>query len=130
MADIVYTGETPKSVLNADAMPANFDMKIYKGDYVELFIIVEDSASNPLDLTGLVPRSNLRLNYFDEAAVSFTCTLTGVAGEVRIYLPSSASRNLAVGSYIWDFEIVKPNGDSRTYLTGDVEVLNEVTKAV
>jgi hypothetical protein len=128
MADLVFSGSTPQGVLNSDAMPLNYDMKIYKGDFVEVFVTVSDDNNVPIDLTGYTAEASLKLNYTDSSPVDFTCTLTApTLGQVKIYLASTISSALVPGDYIWDFQIVKPNGDARTYIAGDVKVLNEVT---
>ncbi len=127
MADLVYTGKTDATLLNASAMPTNADMQIYKGDYVEIFVTVKDSLDVPLSLTDITPRASLKVDYSSTESTPFICTKTGEPGEVRIYLPSSVSATLSNSSYIWDFELVNLDDDSRTYLTGDVTVLSQVT---
>lgn len=126
MADIVFPGQTA-GALNGDAMPANQDLVIYKGDYVELFVTVNDALGAPVDLTGQTPKAQLKADYDESYAISFTCSLPGPTGQVRIYLPSSVSSTLVPGSYIWDFQVTNATGQTRTYLAGDVTVYNEVT---
>ena len=126
MTDLVYTDGY---ALNSDAMPIETDLELYKGDYVELFVIVKDDDDEPIDLTGYTARASMKLTYNDSNPVDFTCTVTGGIGKVRVYLPSSESANLVPGHYIWDFEIINDDGDSRTYLAGDVTVNAEVTTA-
>lgn len=126
MADIVNPGAT-SGLLNADAMPQNQDLVIYKGDYVELFVTVKDANGVPLDLTGSDPKAQLKQEYDDISPIDFTCTLTGNTGEVRVYLPSDTAATLVAGDYIWDFQITNSSAQTRTYLAGDVTVYNEVT---
>jgi hypothetical protein len=126
MADIVNPGAT-SGMLNADAMPQNQDLVIYKGDYVELFVTVKDAAGVPLDLTGSTPKAQLKLDYDDASPVNFTCSLTGVTGQVRVYLSSATAATLKPGAYIWDFQVTNSSSQTRTYLAGDVTVYNEVT---
>lgn len=127
MADIVYPGESAP-VLNLDSMPINQDLVIYKGDYVELFLTVKDSAGVTVSLAGSTPEAQLKTNYADVSPVDFTCELTGQPGEVRIFLPSSVSGTLDPDqTYIWDFQITNASGNAKTYLTGDVTVYPEVT---
>jgi hypothetical protein len=126
MADVVYPGATA-GVLNADALPANQDLVIYKGDYVELFVTVKDASGVPVSLVGSTPKAQLKLTYADSSPVNFVCTLPGPTGQVRIYLSSTTSTTLTVGTYIWDFQITDAGGQTRTYLAGDVIVYNEVT---
>jgi hypothetical protein len=90
MADIVYPGATAGN-LNADAMPTNQDLSIYKGDFVELFVTVKDAAGVPVSLAGQTPKAQLKLDYDDSAPVGFTCKLTGVTGQVRVFMPSGGA---------------------------------------
>lgn len=128
MADLVFPGESPGPALNSDAMPSNHDLYIYKGDYVEIFVVLNDSLGDPLDLTGFTAAAQLKTNYDDSAPVDFECTIDApLTGEVRIYLPSTSSSTLTPGDYIWDFQVANASGDVRTYLAGDVTVYDEVT---
>lgn len=130
MADIVFPGTATAGVsLNSGAMPANNNMDIYKGDYVELFVTIKDSTGAALVLTGSTPRAQLKTDYLDQAPLDFTCSLTGVTGQVRIYLPSETTSLLVPGSYIWDFQVTSSSAQTRTYLAGDVIVYEEVTFA-
>ena len=126
MADLVFPGSAG-TTLNAAALPANNDLIIYKGDYVELFVTIKDSTGTAISLVGSTPKAQLKNDYSDQAPKSFTCTLTGTTGQVKIYLPSSITSTLLPGSYIWDFQVTFASGDTRTYLAGDVTVYNEVT---
>ena len=127
MADIVYPGSVAGGPLNSGALPANNDLVLYKGDYLELFVTIKDGSGNPINLTGQTPAAELKAGYGDPSPVSFSCTLTGVTGQVRIFLSSLATTNLLPGSYIWDFQITNGTGETRTYLAGDVTVYDEVT---
>lgn len=127
MADLVYTGQSAGVPLNAGALPTNNDLVIYKGDYVELFVTIKNATGTPMPLTGFTPKAQLKTSYDDPIPRQFDCTLTGVAGQVRIYLSSSVTSELLPGSYIWDFQITSGTGETRTYLAGDVTVYNEVT---
>lgn len=126
MADIVYPGSVSGN-LNSDAMPANQDLSIYKGDYVELFVTVKDAAGVPVSLAGSTPAAQLKTSYTDSSPINFVCSITGTPGQVRIFLSSATSSSLTPGGYIWDFQVTDSGGNTRTYLAGDVNVFNEVT---
>lgn len=127
MADIVYAGETAGGPLNKEALPANNDLVIYKGDYVRLIVALRDSTNALIDLTGSTPKAQLKSDYTDRDPKEFTCSLTGSPGEVEIFLSSATTSGLLPGSYIWDFQITFADGETRTFLAGDVTVHNEVT---
>lgn len=127
MADIVYPGQVAGGPLNSGALPSNNDLVIYKGDYLELFVTIKDSLGAPISLVGSTPEAQLKSDYSDRAPTPFACTLTGTTGQVRIFLSSAITKNLVPGSYIWDFQITSGTGETKTYLSGDVVVYNEVT---
>jgi hypothetical protein len=108
-------------------MPQNYDLSIYRGDYVEIIVTVKDSFGAPVDLTGSTSKAQLKENYGSSSAIDFTCTPTGVTGQVNISLSSADTSALTANSYIWDFQITDSNGRTRTYLAGDVVAFNEVT---
>ena len=128
MADIVFPGLATNNVLNAGALPSNNDLVIYKGDYVELLVTISDSTNAPLNLSGSTPKAVLKSDYADRAPKPFVCTLTGMPGEVKIFMSSTITSQLLPGFYIWDFQITSAAGETRTYLAGDVTVYNEVTE--
>lgn len=130
MADLVFPNEPVSNTLNSDAMPINVDLELYKGDYVELFVVVKDDANVAINLTGYTARASLKNNFSDSTPIDFDCAVTGITGQVRIYMSSAVSSTLVAGSYIWDFEIINDDDDSRTYLAGDVVVNDEVTTGV
>lgn len=127
MADIVFPGETG-TVLNSASLPANHDLVIYKGDYVEIFVTVKDASGVPVTLTGSSPKAQLKSDYSDMMPIDFTATLTGTPGEVSLVLSSAVTSTLLPGSYIWDFQVTSATGQTRTYIAGDVTVINEVTE--
>lgn len=128
MADIVFAGETSGGPLNADALPQNYDLVLYKGDYVRLNVLVRDAQGVPVSMVGATPKAQLKSDYTDRDPKEFTCSVDFQAeGLIELYLPSSITSLLLPGSYIYDFQVTYENGDTRTYLAGDVTVINEVT---
>ena len=127
MADIVFPGQAAENVLNSGALPTNNDIVVYKGDYVELFVTLNGPTGTPLNLVGTTPAACLKSDYTDRSRKDFECTLTGVPGQVRIFLSSAITSQLLPGSYIWDFQVTSATGETRTYLAGDVTVYPEVT---
>lgn len=127
MADIVNTGQNATGALNSGAMPSNTDLVVYKGDYLRLLVTVKDSTGAPLNLTGAIPKAQLKADYSDRDPKTITCTLTGTPGQVQLFLSSAVTSQLLPGSYIYDFQITFADNETRTFLTGDVTVYNEVT---
>lgn len=127
MTDIVYPGK-PSTLLNEDLMPQNVDLIIYRGDYVEVFLNMRNSDEELIDISGQVPKAQLKENYDSQNAIDFECSLIS-DDTVRIYLPSFKSYDLQSATYIWDFQLTNADGDERTFFTGDVTVLPGVTGA-
>jgi hypothetical protein len=125
MADIVYAGQTPGGPLNKGALPSNYDLVIYKGDYVSVRLTMENSDNTPMNLTGAIPRAVLKSDYSDNYERPFECTVED--NQIHIFLPSESCSELLPGSYIWDFQITFSSGQTRTFLAGDVTVYDEVT---
>lgn len=129
MADIVYPGQTPGGTLGADFLPSNFDLVLYKGDYFPLRVTLKDSAGiAPLDLTGYTAAAQIRSDFDDTVFYAFDVTITPLIGQIDLLLTSDTSELIPAGSYVWDFEVTDPSGQTRTYITGDVQMLAEVTR--
>lgn len=128
MADIVFPGKDVGGVLGRDFLPSNFDIELYKGDYFPLRVTLVQPDLTPLNLTGYTASAQVRANYGDPVVYNFTVTIAAPeTGVVDLVLPSSVSAGIEPGSYIWDFQIREPSGNTRTYIAGDITVYNEVT---
>lgn len=127
MADIVFPGAPASGPLGQDYLPANYDLVMYKGDYLPFAVTLNDANDDPIDLTGYTAKCRIKANY--EAVENFDadCTITPAAGKIDIVFPSSLTSTLDAGSYIWDFQLTDPDENNRTYFTGDVTVYAEVS---
>lgn len=125
MADIVFPGMATNYSLQQ--LPANYDLSLYKGDYFQTSIVIKDSTGSPVNLTGYTAKCSVRSGYDAVESFDATCTITAIDGKVDILFPSSVTEQLDAGDYIWDFQVTNPDGNVRTYLTGDVKIWNEVT---
>lgn len=116
--------------MGATKLPENVDLAFWKGDALEFFVEFSDDQGVPLNFTGYVPSAALRASFNSPTVYNFACTLqTGeaeVLNRVRVYLPSSTSKTVPAGDYVWNLQVTAPNGDVRTYLAGDVTVYAEV----
>lgn len=128
IADIVFPGLPAAGPIGSAYLPTNTDLVIYRGDYVEFFVNFVDDQGAPLDLTGYTVQAQFRPDYGSTEFVNITAEVTDDGSKIRVYIPSALSSSLELESYIWDLQITNSNGDKRTFLTGDVTVLNEVTE--
>lgn len=127
MADIVYPGKNA-TPLNIENLPQNVDLHLYKGDFLEVFIEVVAGATS-MPLGSYTAKCQFRKEYGSPAAVELDASIIeGTPDKARIYMSSATAATLEVGSYIWDFQLENEDGDVRTYFSGDVTVIDEVTR--
>lgn len=127
MADLVYAGLPAYGPLNSTALPASVDIVGYKGDYIQLFFNFKDDSGVALNWTGYTVKAQLKTSYSDQGPINFTTEITGQPGQIRLFLSSSVTKTLIPGSYIWDLQTTDTNGETKTWLAGDVTIYNEVT---
>lgn len=125
MADIIFPGEEPSAVLGTTLMPKNLDLILWKGDARDFTVKFNDENGQALALAGYTPLAAMKASFNASTQYTFTTTVQN-GNEVRVYLPSSISKTIPAGEYIWNLQLTAPNGDVRTYLAGDVTVLAEV----
>lgn len=128
MADIVFTGQTPSAVIGSDEIPNNVDLTFYKGDYYEFYVQLQDELGSTIDITNDTPKAQLRENYESATAIDLDTSVDS-DGDIHIYVSSAICSTLdANKGYIWDLQTTNYKGDVKTWVTGDVTVLNEVTR--
>ncbi len=128
MADIVFTGQTPSAVIGQDEIPNNVDIVFYKGDFYEFYISLLDSDNKKVNISSDEPKAQLRENYDSAQAIELECSIDDDQ-DIKVYLSSAISSTLDPNkSYIWDLQTTNYKGDVKTWVTGDVNVLNEVTR--
>lgn len=127
MADIVYPGEVAGGPIGAAYLPRNYDLVLYRGDYISMSVTLKDSTGAPLDLTGYTAKCSLRKDYAAVAKFDAVCMVDEANGSVLIEFPSSITTTITAGDYIWDFQTTV-DGNNRTYFTGDVKVYGDVTQ--
>jgi hypothetical protein len=127
MADIVYPGQLAGGPIGAAYLPANYDLVLYRGDYISMSVTIKDSLGVPLNLTGHTAKCSIRASYTSASSYDATCTVDAANGKVLVEFLSSVTTDIVAGDYIWDFQTTIA-GNNRTYFAGDVKVLGEVTK--
>lgn len=127
MADIVYPGQAPLGTIGSEFLPKNIDIVLYRGDYLEFFVVFTDFQGTPLDLNGYTPKVQFRTFYGAPDPVTVPSSLVDNNSRVRVYVSSAVTAGLSLTDYIWDLQITNALGDVRTLVTGDVKVQDEVT---
>lgn len=125
MADIIYPDEPSAGVVGEGRLPTNVDWKLWKGDSQEFIVQFKDDSGNALNLTGFTPSAVMKASFNSPTSYTITTTIQN-GNEVKVYLPSSISKTIPAGDYIWNLQLTAANGDVRTYLAGDVTVYAEV----
>jgi len=125
MPDVVLPGAAPSTTLGNEDMPANVDLKIYQGDYKVWLFQLADSNGNPVDVTNLTPKAQFKLSYNDSNPITLGTSIA--SNQVKMELTSSQSNQLTGESYIYDVQLTDSLGRVKTYITGDVTVVPQVT---
>jgi hypothetical protein len=127
MADIVYPGVVAGGPIGAEYLPKNYDLVLYRGDYISMSVTLKDSLGVPLNLTGYTAKCSIRKDYSAATSYDAICTVNAATGKILVEFPSSVTTDMAAGDYIWDFQTTI-SGNNRTYFAGDVKVYGEVAK--
>lgn len=125
MADIIFPDQPATGVLGSNRLPQNIDMTFWKGDSQEFVVKFKNELGAPMTITGYTPLAVIKSSFNSPTSYTLTTTVQNT-NEVKVYLPSSISKTIPAGEYIWNLQLTAPNGDVRTYLAGDVVVYAEV----
>jgi len=105
--------------------PASLPLAIYRGDSLRLQVQLWDVNNNPIDLTGVVAKSEIRERPAGTQITELTCTVT-LPNTVTVYLAPTDSHNLPSKGN-WDLQLTYSNGDVLTPVGGPVTVTPDVT---
>lgn len=116
--------------LNTETLPAQADIHIWRGDYVEIPLEFYDADSEmATDIGNYTGKADIVLN--GNVVASFDVDISSTVGHAILRLESPASAQLIPGVYNYDFQLVQfYTNRVRTYLYGWVIVTGEVTVGV
>ena len=102
----------------------SFGIQATKGDTIIMPIVVFNNDNSIYQVqTGDVINFGLKENYEDsECLIEKTIdneTLT-------LVLEHDDTKNLEVGTYVYDIQITKANGEVNTFISGNIQITNEV----
>lgn len=113
-------------------MAQPYPLVFYQGDDFSMtFRLKNKGTGTPVDLTGCVPKADIKVALSDpNPKVSFTAGLLDpLDGTVKLSLTGAQTAALAAGTaLIYDCQLKWPDGTTKTYLGGAINVLPEVTK--
>ena len=120
--------------------PQKWDAFIYAGQTFDWTWTVTDDTGQPLDLTGVNVRAQLRQTVTDGTAIATfgtanaTVILGGTAGTIRFFQSDTVTAALgaAVGNTqvtaVFDAEAVEFTGDVSRIISGNWTIVPEVTR--
>ena len=109
----------------ADYTASRYDVRLQRGDTLqETFTFTDDDGDN-LDLAGYTFTSQVRRNADGALIASFAIGVSGNAVTRTLNATTTASLD---GTYVHDLQWVDPGGKVRTLLSGDLEIVDDVTR--
>lgn len=105
--------------------PANLPLEIYRGDTMRLRIKLFDQAQQPIDLTGVVAKAEIRDRPAGTQITVLGCTVT-LPNVIDLVLAAAASHKLP-SKGVWDLQLTYASGDVATPLAGPVSITPDVT---
>ena len=107
--------------------PATLPLDIYRGDSkrVRVKLFDQQDPPQPLDLSGVIVKSEIRDRPAGTTVIPFTCYIT-LPNIIELFLPSDKSQQLPLNG-VWDLQLNYGSGEVRTPLAGPVTVTPDVT---
>jgi hypothetical protein len=105
--------------------PANLPLEIYRGDSMRLRLKLLDQAQQPIDLTGVTAKSEIRDRPAGTQITELTCSIT-LPNIIDLLLSATDSHSLPTNG-VWDLQLTYQSGDVVTPLGGQVQVTPDVT---
>ncbi len=108
-------------------MPARADLRIYQGD--DFGAVVTVNGGEPPDvIAGYTAQAQIREDTADNCPdVAAEIATEVVSPLVNLTIPADVTVNLC-GQYVWDLQLIDPDGVVSTILAGNVVVTPEVTR--
>lgn len=110
-------------------MPDRANLSIYQGDDYAAVVTVTNGLPPEEVLAGYMARAQIRKDaaeITDEILVDIGATVE--TPHIYLNIPQDETASLCSGSYVWDLEIVGPDGVITTILAGTARVTAEVTR--
>lgn len=110
-----------------------FDFTIKQGDTESPFaVIYQNEDEEAIDITGYSARMQARADYDSESVMTLTeadgLVIDGASGKVSVNISEEVTAAIDAGVYVYDLEIIAPDGWTKTLLSGKMTVLAEVSR--
>lgn len=108
--------------------PADLPLDFYRGDSKRLRLKLfsgTNGTMEPVDLTGVVAKSEIRNRPAGDQVIAFECIIT-LPNIIELFLLASDSHKLPQQG-VWDLQLTYPSGEVQTPVGGQVTVTPDVT---
>jgi hypothetical protein len=107
--------------------PATYSLTLYRGDtHRWSFRCWQDAAKTiPADLTGMVPKAEIREAPSGSTIVTMTCTLS-LPNTIDVLLSSTLSKTVPSGG-VWDLQLTDSGGEVKTIVAGATSLTPDIT---
>ena len=105
--------------------PADLPLDIYRGDTFRLQVTLSDQNNVPLDLTGVIAKSEIRDRPAGTVIVALQCSIM-LPNIINATLLATDSHHLPAQG-VWDLQLTYLSGDVATPLAGPVSITTDVT---
>lgn len=105
--------------------PANLPLDLYRGDSGRMRVTILDQNQQPVDLTGVVAKAEIRDRPGGTQITLLTCVIT-LPNIIDVTLSAADSHDLPAKG-VWDLQLTFASGDVKTPLAGQVQVTPDVT---
>ena len=115
-------------------LPATYPLALYRGDsYAWQFKLwADDAKTDPVDLTGVVAKAEMRVSPGTDPAMVMICIVTQ-PNIIDVELPAAELDKFILteaGAAIWDLQLTYDSGDIKTVVRGVVSITADVTESV
>jgi|SRR6476620_5285787 hypothetical protein len=106
--------------------PAEYSLEIYRGDSGHWRFKFSSSSGQLSDLTGVIPKAEIRDRPGGTYVVPMSCTVT-LPNIVDMQLAAADSAKLMLNKGAWDLQLTYATGEVQTPIGGSVTVTADVT---
>lgn len=108
-------------------VPDEANLEIYQGDDYAAMVTVLDSSGAPADLAGCQAQAHIRkgpASSYPKVFVDIAAVIE--ANVITLFIPAAQTIGLT-GRYVWDLQLITPDGFMVTILRGYADVTAEIT---
>lgn len=127
MAKVIYSRSEPGKI-GSGLLPSKNDILLYQGDDFSVNLAFGSSKTSRIDMTGWTGSCQFRRTV-NADPINATVTIATDGKKLSLSLDKTLTSAMS-GKYVYDLQLTTADGDTRTFMHGEAEVLPEVTKGV